>query len=473
MSSTRSVETFAPAVGVAVALLLTGTGCDGTSAGNASRVSPDHQNGLSGPGFVEATPRQRSWPNLFGPGHDNVAPVAGSSIPAWGDEGPREAWRIPCGTGYSSPVVWEDRLILLHRIDDEERVTCYDSTSARVIWEQSYPTSFECGSHYTHGPYSTPATDGEVVYTLGAQGQLHCWSLEDGELLWQRLLADEFQVPTEIFGQGHSPLLWGNKLILNVGGTTPNSGVVAFNRQSGDILWQSTSHGASYATPQPARIHDHDWLFVLTRRGLSLLDPESGAEQWMIPFEPTIPDAVNAVTPLVSDDLVWIAAWGVGTKVIRIAEDGSYNEVWFSRRSLTSQYTPLLSVGDCVIGVHALDNSLRCVEWDTGDLRWRWKSELANSKHIRVGNQIVLYGEYGHLGLADCRTDELGESCVTAQGLFGGKERCFSAPAYAAGRLYVRSESKIVCLDLQNVRPADQTLPTTPGSAAAVSINND
>lgn len=387
-----------------------------------------------------------SWPGLFGPHNNSTAAAPSAPIRPWGPDGPPELWRIPCGTGYSSPIVWQDRVVLLHRLGAEEVVSCRHVETGRLLWEQRYPTQFVCGSHYTHGPYSTPTTDGEAVYTLGAEGQLHAWNLQHGAQLWARDLRQEFGIPDGIFGVGHSPLCWNGRLILNVGGTAPHSGVVALRTDTGATDWSSTAAGAAFATPRVARIHDRDWLFVFTRQGLTMLDPATGAEQWTCPFEPHIPDAANAVSPLILGDLVLLCSWGVGTQVLQILPTGDYRSIWRDRRTLTSQYTPLIAVDDCVLGVHATDDSLRCVEMATGQLRWRWKSELGHSKNILLGDQLLLLGEYGHLGLLRADTHATPEACRTGNSLFTDPGRCFSAPAYSAGRLFVRNESELVCL---------------------------
>jgi len=411
-------------------------------------IDDDARRALGSGSLDGGSPVDGDWPNLFGPTHDSTIRGSAARIVPWGERGPEKVWEVACGTGYSSPIVVAGRVVLLHRVGDEEVVSCLEAATGAPVWEQRYPTTFVCGSHYTHGPYSTPACDGSAVFTLGAQGQLHCWSLSDGALRWSRRLREEFDVPPDIFGVGHSPLLWGDRLILNVGGRVPDSGIIAFDRDHGDIVWRSTSAGAAFATPVPARILGRDRLFILTRQGLSLLQPDTGAERWQLPFEPKIPDSANAVSPCVAGNVVLVSAWGVGTKALRIDREGDYVEIWDSRRILTSQYTPLLTVDGCVIGVHALDDSLRCVELETGALRWRWKSPLGNCKPIRVADQLVLFGEYGHLGLIACDVERLVVESVTAEGLFGGQERCYSAPACAAGRLYVRSESSLLCLDL-------------------------
>lgn len=395
-----------------------------------------------------ATLDSDAWPNLFGPTHDSVATWSKSSIPAWDEAGPSEAWRVPCGLGYSSPIVWHDRLILLERVGDEEIVSCRKTTDGSPIWEQRYPTTFVCGSTYTNGPYSTPATDGELVFTLGAQSQLHCWKLSDGSPVWSRMLKEEFAVPDDLFGSGHSPLLWGERLIVNVGGTKEESGIIAFDKQTGDIRWQSTNHGAAFATPKPARILDRDWLVVLSKDALSLLDPATGHERWSIDFEPQVPDAYNAVTPLVQGDVIMATAWGVGTQVFQIESDGAYAELWNSKRILTSQYAPLLAVDGCAVGVHQLDHTLRSVNLLTGEMQWRYRSELGASKHLVIGDRILLFGEYGHLGMIECRGDQLVEICLAQDSVFDGETRCFSAPAFVDGKLYLRNEAELVCLNL-------------------------
>jgi outer membrane protein assembly factor BamB len=391
----------------------------------------------------------RAWPNLFGPSHDNIAPLGdGAAVAPWGAAGPPVVWSLPCGAGYSSPIIWHDQIVLLERVGDDEIIRCVAAGDGSPVWEYRYPTEFQCGSHYTNGPYSTPATDGEHVYALGAEGRLHCLELTTGDFVWERRLATEFAVPTEIFGQGHSPLVWGDLLILNVGGTASQSGIIAFDKRTGEIRWQATDDRFSYATPQPARIHNRDWLLVLTRAGLVLLDPADGRVVTTVAYECRVPEAFAAVTPVVHGDLVLLSIFGTGTRVLRVHADGTCEDVWESKRVLTSQYTPLICREGCVYGVHALDNSFRCVDLATGEIRWREKSVLANCKPLVVGDRMVMLGEFGHLGLIECRPDAWNEPALTEKSLFGDEERCYSAPAYVGGRLYVRNEQKLLCLDL-------------------------
>ncbi len=390
-------------------------------------------------------PLHDSWPNLFGPGHDNRSADAISVD--WPNDGPPEQWRIAVGAGYSSPIIVDDCAVVLHRLGDEELVSCIDVQSAQTLWEFRYPTTFVCGSHYTHGPYSTPASDGSRLVTLGAQGQLHCLQLATGDLLWQCDTAAEFDVRPDVFGAGHSPLIWGDLVILNVGGDVPDSGIIAFDLSDGRLRWRSTSHGPSFATPVPIMLHGRKRVLVLTGDGLVLLDPRDGRVLDEFPYTSRIPDAYNAVTPVVSNDLVLISVYGAGSACLRVAPDERFAEVWNDKRTLTSQYNPLLVQDGFVYGLHSVDRSFRCVELQTGELQWRWKSDLARSTQLIAGDHILMFGEFGELGAIDLDPRVCTERALTSRTLFDG-ERCFSAPALSQGRLLLRNEKELACFDL-------------------------
>jgi outer membrane protein assembly factor BamB len=339
-------------------------------------------------------------------------------------------------------------VVAVHRIGDEELVTAFEAERGGTLWEHRRPTSFVCGSHYTSGPYSTPAiADGRVI-TLGAQGRLECLDLESGRLHWSRETGTGFDVPTEVFGAGHSPRVWRGLAILNIGGRTPESGIVAFDIQTGEVRWQATAHGASFATPVLATLHGRERAIVLTADALVVLDPADGRVIAEFPCASNVPDGESAVTPVVAEDLILVSIFGYGTVCLRVQPDESLVTVWEDRRALTSQYNPLLHSGGCVYGVHATDKSFRCLELRSGRVKWRWKSPLGRSTHLIAGDQILLYGEFGELGAIRLNAEECVPTAVVTSTVFDG-QRCFSAPALAAGRLYLRNENTLVCLDLR------------------------
>ena len=103
--------------------------------------------------------------------------------------------------------------------------------------------------HGSHGPRSSPVIDGDLVYTFGAQGQLHCLDIRTGKLLWRRNINAEYKVPQDFFGTATTPLIEDKLLILNVG--APGGPCVAgLDKASGREVWRAGKEwGPSYASP--------------------------------------------------------------------------------------------------------------------------------------------------------------------------------------------------------------------------------
>ena len=261
--------------------------------------------------------KNEGWPTLFGPRHDSISREPGI-VAGWTAAGPRELWRINVGTGYSSPVAMADSIYLLHRLGDEEVVEAFHIDTGESRWQQRYPTQFRCRFEYSHGPYASPVIDGDRLYTYGAEGVLHCWELRTGRVIWSRALNREYEVPEPLFGASSSPLIEGELLILNVGGTKHGAGIVAVDKHSGKTIWKSLADGAGYATAKAATIADRHYIFTLTHEHFVALDPVDGRVYWQIPFCSKLPDACNATSPLVVDDLVLVCCGpGPGSLCVR------------------------------------------------------------------------------------------------------------------------------------------------------------
>ena len=387
------------------------------------------------------------WPNLYGPARNSISPETGLAT-EWGLEGPPELWRVSIGTGYSAPIVVGGRVIVFHRQGDEEIVECFAAESGESGWRHHSPTAYRCElPPYSSGPYSTPASDGRYVYALGAEGLLHCLRLDDGDVVWLRNLSDEYQVPEHLFAVGHSPLLLDGRLILNVGGTVSETGVLALDSSTGQTLWGATDHGASYSTPAAAVIHGQPYVFVLTDQGLVALDPRDGRVFWTIEFAADHREAPSAVMPLVHGDLVLATVYQVGTLCLRVLPDGRYKELWRQRRNLESQFNPLIGIDGYVYGWHFSDKSLRCIELETGQLQWRYKSAISRGTHIAVDGRLVLFGEHGELGSVDINPHKLVKVSLTAGPRLDSP--CYSAPALSNGLLYLRNERSLACFSLR------------------------
>ncbi len=384
------------------------------------------------------------WPGFLGPGRDGVAPDAGS-VAAWTDKGPPLVWERQVGEGYSGPAVAGDALVLFHRVANDEVVECLDAATGKGRWRFAYPTSYSDNFGKGDGPRATPLVAGRRVYTLGAAGVLSCLGLADGGKVWQRDLAADYAPPPSFFGVGSSPLLLGDRLLVNVGAR--GAGVVAFDSATGKELWKSTDQGASYASPVAAGFGGVPHAVFFTREGVLSVDPATGAVRFSRRWRSRMNASVNAATPLVSGDLLFVtASYGTGALLLRCGKE-SADEVW-KGDALASQYaTPVVRDGflyGCDGRQDLGDVALRCVELRTGKVRWSKESFGCASVTV-AGDKLLLLGDGGELVLADCSPEGYCERARAA--LLEGPVR--ACPALSGGRLYARDNRRLACWDLR------------------------
>lgn len=398
---------------------------------------------------AEAPRKVYDWPNLFGPNHNSMLPADAGTIEPWSKTGPKVDWVLPVGTGYSSPVIVDGKLVMFHRVGDEERVDCLDATTNKQLWSFAYPTKYVDPYGYNNGPRCTPIIAGGVVYTLGAEGKLHAIDFATGKQIWQRDINKDFAVPPGFFGVGASPLLEGDRLVINVGGVDTDAGIAAFDIKTGKTLWHATNQGASYATPVAATIHGKRHVFVFTQAGLVSINPADGKIWFNIPFRSKLYESVNASSPLVIGNTVIVSSsYNTGTLAVEVQPDGSPKERWRSR-DLESHFSNMMELDGNILGFSGRHEN-RCevcyLDLETGKILWRFDDELGRGSVVRLGNQWILWGERGKLELATITKEGRREHAATEQGLL--EWPCWAPPVYWNGRLYLRNDSQLVALAL-------------------------
>jgi outer membrane protein assembly factor BamB len=393
------------------------------------------------------------WPRLYG-ADDGVVRETGLNL-TWKETGPPELWRMEIGVGYSQPVVSNGKLLLFHRQADKELVTCLDVKTRDKLWEFGYPTAYVDRYGYNGGPRCTPIIADGKVYMLGAEGKLHAIDFTSGEKLWSRDLVADYAVEQGFFGVGATPLLEGDRLIINVGGKTTGAGIVAVSIKDGKTLWKATSDGASYATPTAAMIHGKRHVFVLTEAGLVDVNPADGNVRWSVPFRSKLHESVNATSPLVVGDVVMVSAtYGSGALALRINADGTQKQLWKARVP-DSHFSNLIAVEGNVygfLGRHESNAELFCCDLETGKIRWRVETPLGRGQLLRVGDKFIGWGERGCLAAFDVNPKDLKVTASSNPDPLKGLLRypTWTPPIVYDGKLYLRNETTVLCLDLRS-----------------------
>jgi outer membrane protein assembly factor BamB len=424
------------------------------------------------------------WPRFLGPRANGIASETGL-LDKWPSNGPPVLWEKKIGTGYGAPSVLGNRLVLHHRIGDDEVVECLAADSGKSLWHYSYTSRFVDPYGYNNGPRCTPLLTSNLCYTFGAEGKLLCLELETGKLVWQRDTAVDFHVPPAFFGVGSTPILEEGLLIVMVGGQ-PNSGMVAFDARTGrtvwesvgqtnwegvpmtgwpgqrTVHWQSWEKQASYSTAVAATIHGRRQILCLMRQGLVSLDPKTGAVNFSFWFRSTVNDSVNAMSPVVVDDLIFISAayYKIGSVLLQVKPHGnSVEEVWRGTSLELHWTTPVYLDGYLYAfsGRNEPDARMRCVELRTGKLMWdvdeSWPSHspetpgvYGRGSMILADGKLITLGEGGILGLIKPDPRQPEEICRYQMPQL--HHPCWAAPVLSRKKLYLRSEDHLVCVSV-------------------------
>lgn len=424
------------------------------------------------------------WPQFLGP-RANGTSAETDLLDAWPTNGPPLLWEKTIGTGYSAPSVRDDLLVLHHRIKDEEFVEAFDAASGKPRWRYAYSTDFIDPYGYNNGPRCTPLLTSNRCYTFGAEGKLLCLDLPTGRLIWQRDTNKEWNVPQAFFGVGSTPIVEGKLLIVMVGGQ-PNSGVVAFDAATGKTVWENvgekTWHGlpkedwrgeplvdwaredkqASYASPIAATIQGNRHVLCLMRQGLVSLAPLTGAVNFTRWFRTPVPESVNAATPVVVDNHVFISAayYRIGSLLLRVRSGGTnYDEVWRSNALELHWMTPIYHNGFLYAfsGRNEPDSRFRCVEFKTGKVMWerdeQWRPYstkqppvYGRGSLILADNKLIALGEGGLLGMFKLNPKQPEEICRFQPPQL--HYPCWAAPVLSDKKMYLRSEDRLLCYNL-------------------------
>jgi len=395
--------------------------------------------------FAAAGGFAADWPQILGPARNGATNETGLA-PSWGADGPPILWRKDVGQGFGGPVVAGERLILFHRIDDREVVECLDPATGKARWSSAAPTAYRDDFGFDEGPRATPTIDGSLLFTLGAEGRLRCLDLEKGNEVWSVDTREKFRAAKGFFGAACSPLVEGGRVLINIGGKD-GAGIVAFEREGGRVLWTATNDEASYSSPVAATIGGSRHAFFFTRAGLVDADPATGEVRFRFPFRARIASSVNAATPMVVGDLVFISAsYQTGAALLKI-EGSSFKEVWRSDEALSNHYATSVHREGHLYGFdgrHEYGPNLRCVELRTGKVVWT-KDRFGGGTLILAGDRLLVLTDQGELIAAPASPKGF-EPTARAR-ILDGTVRAY--PALAGGRFYARSEKKLVCVDLR------------------------
>jgi len=390
-----------------------------------------------------ATAAAGDWPQILGPGRNGIANDE-KLAERWPADGPKVLWQREAGSGFAGVAVAGGKCVLFHRIGDEELAEGLDAATGRGLWKAAFPTRFMSTFSRDHGPRCVPLIHKDRVYLCGASGNLHCVTLDEGRPVWTVAAFKDFAAPDGYFGAGSSPIVAGDKLLMNVGGDRQGAGIVAFALDSGKVLWKATANQASYSSPLPITVDGVPQVIFVTRLQTLSLDPDNGRVHWSFRFGAPGP-TVNAANPVVINGRLFLtASYGIGAVYAQLGKSPP-EILWSNDDVLSSQFTTPVAKDGYLYGIDGREDQgeaeLRCLDPQSGKVVWS-KAGLGKGSLILADGKLLLQSTSGKLHLAEASPEgyrELAAAEVTSA-------KAFALPALAGGRLYVRGPKELKCL---------------------------
>ncbi|MCH2179203.1 MAG: PQQ-like beta-propeller repeat protein [Mariniblastus sp.] len=414
------------------------------------------------------------WPGFLGARRDGKSLETGIQKD-WGAGRLDVLWTVQLGQGYGIGSVVGERFFQLDRVGVETRLRCLEASTGETTWEYRYSADYEDLYGYDAGPRASPLVDEDRVYIYGVAGQLHCVNILNGKRLWSVDLNKDFGVIQNFFGVGSSPIVFGNSLLVMVGGSPPESQkvapgrldqvvpndslVVVLDKRTGKFQRKFGADLASYSSIQLAKLHGRDVAVVWGRSKLMGFDPANGTTLFEFPFRARSLESVNAATPIIDGNSIFISeCYGLGSVLIELDEEFRSRVVWEDRgrrdRSLETHWnTPVLHRGFLYAssGRHTQGSELKCVELATGEVKWS-VGGFGRASMTFVDEHLVILDELGQMLLVKAVPEQFERvtSWVPSpsQGIARLKYPCWAAPVISDGRLYIRCKDRIVCFQL-------------------------
>ena len=391
--------------------------------------------------LLTASPSPGDWPQWRGAARDGISTETGL-LEAWPSGGPPLAWKTQgLGEGYASFSVSEGRLFTQGQRDGTQYVIALDEESGEKLWEVPNGESFH--ERRGSGPRGTPTVDGGRVYAVAANGNLICLRAADGKRIWSTKLLDRFGASNIRWGISESPLIDGNRLIVNPGG--PGASVVALDKNNGNVIWKSQSDEAGYSSAVVADIAGVRQYIVLTGDGALGLRASDGGFLWR--YDKVSNRTANVATPIVKGDAVFVSTdYGTGCALLKLEAAGEgirVSEVYFNR-DMRNHYGTSVLVGDYLYGFSS--RILTSMNFATGEVAWKDRS-VGKGQIAYAEGKLYILSEDGVVGLAEATPEGYRE--ISRFEIEHGDLHTWTQPVIANGKLYLRDQDTVSCYDIR------------------------
>ena len=387
-----------------------------------------------------------------GPNRDGIFNETGL-LKEWPQDGPAQILEVEnIGKGWSSPIFADGMIYITGMIDTLDYLSAVDM-QGNIKWQVAYGRSWTQSYPDTR---STPTVDGDRVYVQSGTGRLACIDRESGKELWAVEVDKDFEGEYHVWGNSETPLVVDDLVICTPGGQ--KTSVVAFNKTSGELVWQSKSVGGprSYVSATIYEFNGHRFILAATATHLIALVPETGEIAWTYKyFDPQIwkfqdNGMIWPNTPVFKDNEIFLTL-GYDYPAVMLTMDStgtSVSEKYFNH-TLDNHIGGVVLYDGYVYGSNWYNNSNGrwvCMKWDNGEIKyvadWDTKGPI-----VMADEMLYCYNERGKVGLV--KPDPDGFDLISEFRITKGAGPHWAHPFIADGKLFMRHGDVLMVYDIK------------------------
>lgn len=388
------------------------------------------------------------WPSIRGPRFDGSAAVADASL-ASGPLQLKVIWKKPVGSGYSGVVKAGE--VLVSAMADVEANTEYvfamAASDGRALWKTKTGKVMKGENGSFDGPVATPAVDSERAYHLSPFGDLAAYSLVDGSVVWSHNFVKEFAVEPNFYGFGASPIVYNGVVIVAVGAT--DAAYMAFDPETGEVVWKSGSDSAAFQAAVPAEIGGRAAIVAAGNTTLCAIDAKTGELIWSKPHGGSKGVPAWSVIPVpLPGGGVFIGDGRDGSTALNLLSHGA-EERWTGRDIRNTYCVPVMSGG---LLCSYSSRFLVAVDPVTGKRVFRSRKP-SNGFVATVADRLLVATLDGSLHIGDVSDqgfEEVASEQVFDSSAGSSDGLMWALPSVAGRSVYLRSLGAIARVDIES-----------------------
>lgn len=381
------------------------------------------------------------WPGLRGPGYDGAA--RGAQLFDGGEPALEVGWKRALGSGYSSLVVGDGRVITMFAADDVDVMAAFDTQSGEELWRYTIGKTYAGHSGSHDGPISTPMLEGSKVFGLGAWGHLFALDAASGETLWQIHLVDDHGAVAPYYGFTTSPLAVDDMLVVQIGAGEGKS-LAAFDQQKGELQWTLGDGEINFQSPIVATLAGQRQVLASTESHLWGVEPSSGEVLWSYEHggDGRAMGGGTIIPVQAGEGRIFLLNKIDSSVMLQASKKGDtwqVEELWSNNGISNSYVIPVYHDGY----LYGMKNRIfTCLDAATGERAWRSR-EPGDGFPTLVGEHLVIITKPGTLHVVEASPESYRE--VVSLSLF--EEHSWSSVAFAEGSIYARSMGHLARID--------------------------